>query len=373
MKKLATAVLLADIPEKNADLRYVCGFSAPDPVVVLLGPRRRLLIVNDMEAGRARRTVRNLTVATPDELALTPEEKGRFSGWILGALRRERLRRVRVGSAFPLGIARRLEAAGIRVDVSESSLFPERDIKTPREIRALQRVQGVAVAAMKRAVAAIRASVPDRAGVLKLGGKPLTAERLRADLRAFLMERQCIAPELIIACGSQGADPHQAGFGPLKANQSIVLDLFPQDMQTGYWGDLTRTVVKGTASPRLAAMEKAVRCAQAEVLRAVKPGARGTDLHALAVRLFEEQGFKTGMKNGSAEGFIHGTGHGVGLEIHERPTLGRQEVVLEPGNVVTVEPGLYYRAIGAIRIEDTVRVTRTGCEWLAACPRVFEI
>jgi Xaa-Pro aminopeptidase len=373
MKKLRTAVLLADVPEKNADLRYVCGFSAPDPVVVLLGPRRRLLIVNSMEAGRARKTVEGLTVMTPEELSLSPEEKGRFSGWILGALRHERLRRVVVGGTFALGIARKLEAAGIQVEVLDKPLFPERDIKTRKEVLALEKVQAAAVAAMKHAVAWIRASKPDRAGILTRRGQPLTAEALRAELRKYLLDHNCFAPELIIACGSQGADPHQAGFGPLRAHQSIVLDLFPQDMQSGYWGDLTRTVVKGKASPALAAMEKAVREVQAAVLAAVKPGAKGADLHQLAVRMFEERGYKTGMKNGAAEGFIHGTGHGVGLEIHERPSLGLQDVILEPGHVITVEPGLYYRDIGAIRIEDTVRVTRTGYKCLASCPPVFEL
>jgi Xaa-Pro aminopeptidase len=373
MGKLTTAVLLADIPEKNADLRYVCGFSAPDPVIVLLGPRRRVLLVNSMEAGRARRAVRGMSVLTPDELALSEEEKQSLSGWIRGLLRRERLSRVRVGGAFPVGLARKLEKAGVRVDVADLPLFPEREIKTPRELAALRACQRAASAAMGRAVAVLRASAPDRRGVLRLEGRPLTSERLRAELQKFLLDCGCFGPDLIVACGAQGADPHQIGTGPLRANASIVLDIFPHDLTSGYWGDLTRTVVRGKAPPALAAMDRAVRAAQAAVLRAIKPGANGADLHQLAVRLFEERGFKTDMKHGAAEGFIHGTGHGVGLDIHERPSLGRQDAILKPGHVVTVEPGLYYRAIGAVRIEDTVVVTRTGCERLAPCPRLFEI
>jgi Xaa-Pro aminopeptidase len=373
MKKLTTAVLLADIPEKNADLRYVCGFSAPDPVVVLLGPRRRVLLVNTMEAGRARRAVRGMEVLTPDDLALSDEETKTFSGWIGGLLRRERLARVRVGGSFPVGLARKLEAEGIRVDVAESPLFPEREIKTRRELDALRACQRAAVGALKRAVAILRAAEPDRRGVLTLDGRPLTSERLRAELQKDLLDRGCFGPDLIVAGGAQGADPHQTGTGPLRANESIVLDIFPHDLATGYWGDLTRTVVRGKAPPALAAMERAVRAAQAAVLRAIKPGANAAELHRLAVRTLEARGFKTGMKRGAAEGFIHGTGHGVGLDIHERPNLGRQEILLKPGHVVTVEPGLYYRAIGAVRIEDTVVVTRTGCELLAPCPRVFEL
>jgi Xaa-Pro aminopeptidase len=373
VKKLATAVLLADIPEKNADLRYVCGFAAPDPVVVLLGPRRRVLLVSAMEAGRARKSVKGMSVLTPAELALSPEEKKSLSGWILGLLRKEGVGRVAVGGAFHVGLARKLEQAGVAVAVAEKPLFPEREIKNVREIASLRRAQRAAVAAMRRAVELIRATAPDARGRLCSGGRILTAEGLRAELQKFLLDWGCAAPGLIAACGEQGADPHQEGTGPLYANASIVLDIFPHDLATGYWGDLTRTVVRGKASAPLAAMEKAVRQAQAAVLKAVRPGVNGAELHQLAVRLFEKQGFKTGAVRGGAEGFIHGTGHGVGLEIHERPNLGGQDVILQTGHVVTVEPGLYYRKIGAIRIEDTVLVTRTGCQCLATCPRVFEI
>jgi Xaa-Pro aminopeptidase len=372
-KKLRTAVLLADIPEKNADLRHACGFNAPDPVVFLSGPRRRVLLVNAMEAGRARREARGVDVVTPAELGLSDEEKKSLSGWIAGLLRRERLARVTVGGAFPAALARALEKRGVRVAVTDAPLFPEREIKTARERAALRASQRAAAAAMRRAVALLRAARPDRRGVLRLGRRPLTAERVRAELQKFLIDRGCFGPDLIVACGAQGADPHRIGTGPLRANAPIVLDLFPRDLKTGYWGDLTRTVVRGRASPGLAAMHRAVKAAQAAVLRAIRPGANGAELHRIAVRELEARGFKTGVKNGVSEGFIHGTGHGVGLEIHERPSLGRQDAILKPGHVVTVEPGLYYRKIGGVRIEDTVVVTRGGYRLLAACPGYFEI
>ena len=171
MGKLATAFLLADIPEKNADLRYISGFSAPDPVIFLAGPRRRVLVVNAMEAGRARRTVRGATVLTPADLDLSEEQKRSLSGWILGLLRRERLQRVTVGGSFPVGVARKLERARVRVDVADGPLFPQREIKTPRELAALRGAQRTAVAALRGAVALIRAARPDRRGRLILHGR----------------------------------------------------------------------------------------------------------------------------------------------------------------------------------------------------------
>lgn len=373
MKKLETALLLAGIPETHADLRYACGFTAPDPVVFLAAPRRRILLVNEMEAGRARRTVRRAAVCTPSELSLNREQRRSLAGWIAGLLKRERIRRVRVDGQFPLGLARTLEAAGIRVDLAEGPVFPEREIKRPDERAALRAAQRAAVAAMRQAVALLRAAQPGRDGILRLEGRPLSADRLRAEVAKALLERGCEGSELIVAGGPQSADPHQTGRGLLRAHQPIVLDFFPRHQASGYWGDLTRTVVRGAAPPRLAAMYRAVKAAQAAVLAAVRPGASGADLHARAAQILKEHGFEDRTRHGAAEGFIHSTGHGVGLAIHERPRLSPTGSILKPGHVVTVEPGLYYRAIGGVRIEDTVEVTPTGCAPLAVCPAYFEL
>jgi Xaa-Pro aminopeptidase len=213
----------------------------------------------------------------------------------------------------------------------------------------------------------------DAHGVLRLGRTVLTAEAVRKAINRVLLDDNCAGGEPIVACGPLSANPHWIGHGPLKAGEPIVFDIFPQNLETGYWGDLTRTLVKGRPSPRLAAMHRAVQKAQTRALGALRAGVRASTIHQGVVDAFERMGFKQGDRDGVPEGFIHGTGHGVGLEIHEAPSLGRQATVLRSGHVVTVEPGLYYADTGGVRIEDTVIVTRGGFEYLWPCPKTWII
>ncbi|MDH3982497.1 MAG: M24 family metallopeptidase, partial [Kiritimatiellaceae bacterium] len=125
--------------------------------------------------------------------------------------------------------------------------------------------------------------------------------------------------------------------------------------------------------PELKNIYNAVKAAQAAALRAVKPGTCADEIHALCKKVFEQRRFQTSERNGTHVGFIHGTGHGVGLDIHEFPRVGTSGEMLEEGNVITIEPGLYYPGVGGVRIEDTVVVTDSGYKMLAACEKKFEL
>ena len=187
------------------------------------------------------------------------------------------------------------------------------------------------------------------------------------------MENNCIAAHSIVACGINGVDPHHQGSGPLYANQSIIMDIFPRDSESRYFADITRTVVRGKASPKLKKMFEAVLEGQKIAFRSIREGADGSKIHEAIQKRFEELGFTTGVKNGRVQGFFHGTGHGLGLDIHEPPRISRGKDILKAGQVVTVEPGLYYEDAGGIRIEDDVLVTRTGCLNLVKLPKILEI
>jgi Xaa-Pro aminopeptidase len=204
-------------------------------------------------------------------------------------------------------------------------------------------------------------------------GSLLTAERLRLQIQKFLLERECLAAEVIVAPGDQGSDPHQRGKGPLLAGRTIVLDIFAQSMPHRYWGDMTRTVVRGRATDAVRRLYRDVEDAQALAFSLIRAGADGTGIHEAVVRHFQERGHENGERRGRKTGFIHGTGHGLGLEIHEAPRLGKVGTRLCAGNVVTVEPGLYYPGVGAVRLEDAVVVTRTGCRNLNRFPKILEL
>ena len=235
--------------------------------------------------------------------------------------------------------------------------------------------QRAAVAAYRVAERMLRESRPDAKGRLVLDGKPLTSERLRARMALAMMERGAYPQEGTIAsCGDDAARPHECGSGPLQANESIVLDIFPRNERTGYWGDLTRTLVKGTPSKELRGMYRAVAAAQRLAFGMLRSGVEGRKVHRAVAAFFEREGYPTDTSRPGKEcGFFHGLGHGVGLAIHESPGLREAPGKLPEGAIVTVEPGLYYPGIGGVRIEDTVLVTRDGFRFLARCPRRFAI
>jgi Xaa-Pro aminopeptidase len=136
-----------------------------------------------------------------------------------------------------------------------------------------------------------------------------------------------------------------------------VIDIFPQDELSGYFADMTRTVVRGEPDDEVLAMFEAVRDAKALALGRIRAGVPGSELHQAVVDLFAERGYPS-----DASGFTHNLGHGVGLEVHELPSLGPGAGVLEAGHVVTVEPGLYLPGVGGVRLEDLGLVTADGFE-----------
>ena len=204
-------------------------------------------------------------------------------------------------------------------------------------------------------------------------GKSLTSERVRYLIHHRLLELDCVAEHTIVACGTAGCDPHEEGSGALQAHQPIVIDIFPRSASTRYFGDITRTVVKGGASDRLKGMYETVRRAQELAFSQVHSGADGVAIHRGILELFEQAGYATGERDGRMQGFFHGTGHGLGLEIHEAPSISSRGGPLEAGHVVTVEPGLYYADVGGVRIEDVVAVGDDGCRLLTRFPKFLEL
>ncbi|MBN1672202.1 MAG: aminopeptidase P family protein [Kiritimatiellae bacterium] len=373
MKRSKGAILLFGSSDDCVDIPYLTGLTVTDPVILLVKGRERFLVVPPLEQGRAQRVAAGARVMTPQDLNLRGTNRRRLSGWAVGLLRAVRVRRVWVEPRFPVGVARRLERAGVTVHVSDEPLFPEREVKTAEEIARIKEAQQAAVIAMRAAVGMIGAAQPDAGGGLRLERRPLTAQDVRRAIHRALLDQNCAGRDTIVAGGRQAADPHETGSGVLRANEAIVIDIFPRHIGHGYWGDLTRTVVKGEPAPALRRMYAAVRAAQQAALARIRPGVKTASVHRCAVEEFRKRGFKTEVSDGRPAGFIHSTGHGVGLAIHEGPGVGPGPGRLRSGHVITVEPGLYYPEIGGIRIEDTVVVTPRGWRYLAPCEKKFEL
>ena len=223
--------------------------------------------------------------------------------------------------------------------------------KTQPEIRMLKNVQKVTEKAMGLAVSMIH-SASVKKDILYYDGKPLTSERVKFAMHSLLLEHECSAVDSIVSCGEDTAIPHMTGTGPIPANEPIVIDIFPFDEKTGYYADMTRTVSKGKPSQEIIDMYNALHEAKQIGISTVKAGVSGAAVHQNVVDFFKDRGYES-----NTRGFIHNLGHGVGLQVHELPTVGPAGTALETGNVITIEPGLYYPGIGGVRLEDIGAVT----------------
>jgi len=371
-----TATLLWSASEKDGDILHATRFIAPDPFGFAEIDGIRWILVADLELGRARATARVDRVASLDvykeALRAGGNERPRPVDALAAFLREQEVAAARVPASFPFGIAEDLRAAGFSVRAEPDPFFPQRQVKTEEEIEAIAEAQAAAEEGLRVARDALAAAKP-RDGVLVLDGETLTAEALRRRIHLRMLELDFSASHTIVACGDQACDPHDEGSGPLRPDAAIICDIFPRSLRTGYWGDTTRTFVRGRASPSLVRLYEAVRDAQGLVFGEIRDGADGTEIHRKVEEHFARLGFETGRRNGAPEGFFHGTGHGLGLEIHEMPRIHRDGSILREGNVVTVEPGLYYRGIGGVRLEDLVAVTRDGYRNFSTFPKDLEI
>jgi Xaa-Pro aminopeptidase len=374
MNKLTGLILMSGSSPSDTDIRYLSGFSAPDPFLFLKTDSANYLIVNTMEKGRADKQSKSGTkVFTPAELGLTLRQSGKVEKQIIALIGKTRIRRIQVPSDFPAGIFQALKNKGVNISIYGKPVCPERKVKTKVELAHLRNSQHAAAAAMNAATSLIGSAGIDDDKHLRTGKEFLTSEKVRQLVQKTLIDHNCMGIETIVAGGDQATDPHERGHGRLYAGQAIIIDIFPRSEKTGYWGDMTRTVCRGPAAPELKRLYNAVKAAQAAALRAVKPGICADNIHVAAKEVFEKRGYKTGEINGRHVGFIHGTGHGVGLDIHERPRVGTSGEILEAGNVITIEPGLYYPGLGGVRIEDTVVVTEKGWRYLASYEKKFEL
>jgi Xaa-Pro aminopeptidase len=325
--------------------------------------------------GRARKQAHVDRVLSWSKIAAPVERSGRKAPpaeVIALALRQLGLRRVEVPHSFPLGLAMELDARGIRLDLGPDPFWPERELKRADEVRAIERSLRAAESGLLAGIEALK-SCRIRNGWLWRDGRKFTAEDLRSTVNTRLMGEGYLPAHTICAPGDQAVDPHEEGHGPIRANSPVVMDIFPRSEKTGYFGDLTRTVVRGRASFALhevyAIVHEGVRLGH----RMVREGVQGLEVHKAIQDLFARQGYRTGVKDGRMQGFFHGTGHGVGLEIHEAPSIGKRPSVLRAGHVVTVEPGLYYLGLGGVRIEDMAFVTSSGSRCLTRVPKQLEV
>ena len=360
----------------NSDIYYVTHFLASDDFTYLQTESgEEILFISDMEKGRAEIESRVSVIKTLQDLGYRGKMKEKkdssiaYAACISELLAGEGIKKVAVPYDFPIFYANSLAEAGFTIVPIKSPFRKMRSLKKPEEVEAIKYTQMAGEKAMEAAIVLI-AGAEEREGLLYHQGEVLTGVKVLSVIDHTLLDYGCEAEETIVSCGKDTANPHGNTDGPLKANAPIILDIFPRSKKKRYFADMTRTVLYGEASEELKKMYETVLAAQKKAFGMVKPGVKAADVHNAICDLFEEHGYDT-YRSGSKAGFIHSTGHGVGLDIHELPSVGENEALLEAGNVITIEPGLYYPEIGGIRLEDMVLVTENGCQNLTGLEKRF--
>ena len=371
-----TLLMVAD-SERNANMLYTTGLFVPDPFIFLNFGRRPLIVLSDLEIDRARKQAPHCRVVSLSAYQQKLRRGGvKFPGFahvVREILRENKTRRATVPDDFPLGLARDLKQLGVKLK-PRTNFFPRREFKSADEVRKISAALMMAEVGMAEGMQALRLAKIGKRRQLIYRGSPLTSERLRAVIDCAILQACGLAANTIVAGGKQGCDPHERGYGPLRAHEPIILDIFPRSQKTGYFGDITRTVVRGRASEAVKKLYDTVFHGQKIALQKVSAGTSTTEIHQCVLQFFTQRGYHTGRRNGRMEGFFHGTGHGLGLEIHEAPRIGAtSRGRLKAGQVVTVEPGLYYPETGGVRLEDVALVTTNGAKNLTRFEKSLEI
>ncbi|WP_221031906.1 M24 family metallopeptidase [Actomonas aquatica] len=355
-----SALLFFDETLRSLDLRYFCGFEVHDPFIAVQVGSKRIGVLNALEYGRALKESSFDQIIPLEELTAAAQEAGVEqpgpSDHIAALAKRLKIASFDVPEDFPSAILVKLLDMGIDLQIIDGAVFPDREIKSDDEAKWIREGNRCASAGFAAAEAMLRASeIKGRRLVYK--GKTLTSEMVRTAIQTACIAAGGFPADAIVAGGDQGCDPHCRGSGPLRPHDLIILDIFPRMFKTGYWGDMTRTFLRGEPSDVQRDLVAAVAKAQKAATKAIKAGVYADSVHAESNRVFDELGYKTERTAEGAVGFFHGTGHGLGLAIHESPRLGSVHRKLKKGMVVTVEPGLYYPGLGGCRIEDVVQVT----------------
>ncbi len=370
-------LIVAD-SEHDANMLYAAKLFVPDPFIYLRGGSKPTLVMSDLEIDRARQQARHCRVVSLSQCQKKIREGGvrrpSAAHVIRHLLKGKRGRTVLVPYNFGLGLARDLKKLKIGVRVKAGAFFPDREFKTAEEVKKISAALMMAEVGLAEGIQALKNSKVSKNKKIIFHNVPLTSEKLRGIIGTAIVQAGGVANHTIVAGGKQACDPHEQGYGVLKANEPIIIDVFPRSQKTGYFGDITRTVVKGRASEAVRKLYHTVERGQQIAFENLRHKSHGRAVHEKVQEFFAQEGYKTGRKNGRMQGFFHGTGHGLGLEIHEAPRMGPSSIeTIRTRHVVTVEPGLYYSDVGGVRLEDVVLVTKNGTKNLTKFEKLLEI
>jgi Xaa-Pro aminopeptidase len=362
---------------RSPELRHEVPVPIPDAFLYAEKGDRRVVILHSLEIPRVREEAPQLEIVPLEQLGTDELFAQGKQAWeielevAVRACRELGIERATVPPSFPVAHADHLRANGIEIVVDRDLFSNRRRSKNETELQGIRRAQRACEAALDAARVLLREAKPNGTG-LEVGGEPLTCERIKRVIEDVFADHDVEGSDMIVAHGPQTAVGHNSGSGQISPNEPIVFDLFPRDKATGCYSDMTRTYVVGEPSDELKEWYTLVKQALDSSTAEVKPGVNGNTLFRGVCEHFQQAGYKTQLNKDPGEvledGFFHSLGHGVGLEVHELPYMGRTGQDLVPGDVITIEPGLYRSGYGGLRLEDIVVVTDDGHEVITDYP-----
>lgn len=368
LEKTKTSAYVAYADSSSPDMMYLTGFQATDPLVYIKKRGEEgILVVPQMEHERALGECRCRVVTRGDAGFFNDLEEFK-DGLSATASMICRLAKgdLLLSPDLPVSLATKLESF-CRTRVDGGTVENMRSVKTKYEAEIIRNIQKATEEAMDYIISMIR-NAKSIEGELYLGDVPLTSDYIRGEVHCFFLRKGILARDTIVSCGKETSMPHCVGAGILLENEPVIIDLFPCDSRTGYHSDMTRTIVRGEPDPEIKEMYSCVRNAKKLAKKKISEGRTGKELHECVVDFFDGNGYSSG-----SEGFMHSLGHGVGLAVHEQPSISPSGRKLVLGNVITVEPGLYYRSVGGVRLEDIGMVTKSGFECFTDYPEDIKI
>lgn len=372
------ALLMVADSDRDANMLYAVGMFVRDPFIYMQLDGQAHIIMSDGELNRARSQASHCQVhslnAYLQRLRRDGQKSPRLQDVIAHVLKKNKIRKVAVPQTFPLAIARDLKRFGFKVKPAKGQLFPARERKTTAEVKKISAALTMAEVGLAEGIQALRNSKIGKQGEICYHGSALTSERLRGIINTAIIQAGGAVSHTIVAGGRLSCDPAEAGHGILPAHLPIILDVFPRSQRTGYFGKITRTVVKGRASEPVRALFHTVATAQEVAFARLTPANAARDVHASVASHFESAGYRNRRSNGRLQGFLHETGHGVGLENQEPPGISHDSNDrIASGNVISIHPGLYYSETGGVRLEDIAFVGRTRARNLTKFEKLLEV
>lgn len=367
-----TTYFLLDDALRSLEMRHEVGEPVMDPIIFVEQDGRRIVVVSVLEEPTFLKRedvvdeVWNWHDLGVEELMKdqTFPEHLIDAELALRAIQRLGVTGITVPSTFGVLLADYLRERGITVTVDEKAWIARRRQKTPWELEGIERAQRAAETAMLTAARMLREAERTPDAQLRFEGEILTAELIREAMTSELLKQGTDCETILVHSGDACLDGHEIGSGPILPDESCIIDCYPRDRRTGAYSDMTRTFVPGTPSDELKKLHAHCKKALDIAFDSIKPEAASA--HQEVSEFFSSNGYPTQDTHSAdgplREGFMHSLGHGVGLQVHERPWMGRRSNPLEEGDVVAVEPGLYFKGVGGVRLEDTVLVTSDGVE-----------